>query len=64
MQEVLLSPFPVRVGGRTEMVPALDAMLLRIRARALEGDQKVIRSLVEHFGSRALASSLVSRSAK
>jgi len=33
------------------MAPALDVMLLRIRARALEGDQNVIRSFIEHFGS-------------
>lgn len=64
LQEVLLSPFPVRIGARTEMVPALDVMLLRIRARALAGDQKVIRSLIEHFGSESFGSSLVRRSGK
>jgi Family of unknown function (DUF5681) len=64
LQEVLLSPFPVKIGARTEMVPALDVMLLRIRARALEGDQKVIRSLIAHFGSSALERTLIRRSAK
>ncbi len=63
LQEVLLSPFPVKIGARTEMVPALDVMLLRIRARALEGDQKVIRSLIEHFGSESFERTLVRRSA-
>ena len=46
------------------MVPALDVMLLRIRAKALQGDQKAIRSLIEHFGSSALERALVRRSAK
>jgi hypothetical protein len=64
LQEVLLSPFPVKIGARTEMVPALDVMLLRIRAKALQGDQKVIRSLLEHFGSSALVRALVRRSVK
>jgi len=64
LQEVLLSPFPVKIGGRTEMVPALDVMLLRIRARALEGDQKAIRCLIELFGSPVMAESLIRRSAK
>lgn len=54
-----MSPFPVRIGAKTEMVPALDVMLLRIRTRALAGDQKVIRSLIEHFGSGALTTQLV-----
>ena len=43
MQEVLLSPFPVKIGARIELIPALDVMLLRIRVRALEGDQAAIR---------------------
>lgn len=64
LQEVLLSPFPVKIGGRVEMVPALDAMLLRIRARAIEGDQKAIRCLLELFDSKSLARSLVRQSAK
>lgn len=64
LQEVLLSPFPVKIGAKTEMAPALDVMLLRIRARAIAGDQKVIRSLIEHFGAGALTGSLVNRSAK
>ncbi len=46
------------------MVPALDVMLLRIRAKALQGDQKVIRSLIEQFGSSALEHALVRRGAK
>lgn len=57
-----MSPFPVRIGAKTEMAPALDVMLLRIRTRALAGDQKVIRSLIEHFGSGALTEQLVRRS--
>jgi hypothetical protein len=64
LQEVLLSPFPVKIGARTEMVSALDVMLLRIRARALEGDQKVIRSLIENFGSESFERTLVRRSIK
>lgn len=64
LQEVLLSPFPVKIGAKIEMAPAIDVMLLRIRARALEGDQKVIRSLIEHFGGKSLARSLVSSSRK
>ena len=46
------------------MAPALDVMLLRIRAKALAGDQKVIRSLIEHFGSPKLASELIRKSGK
>ena len=57
-----MSPFPVRIGAKTEMAPALDVMLLRIKTRALAGDQKVIRSLIEHFGSGALTTQLVRRS--
>lgn len=62
LEEVLLSPFPVKIGRNTEMVAALDVMLLRIRAKALAGDQKVIRSLIEHFGSPKLESQLTRRS--
>ncbi len=62
LREVLMSPFPIKIGAKTEMAPALDAMLLRIRKRALAGDQKVIRSLIEHFGSGALTEQLISRS--
>lgn len=57
-----MSPFPIKIGAKTEMTPALDVMLLRIRTRALAGDQKVIRSLIEHFGSGALTEQLISRS--
>jgi len=64
LQEVLLSPFPVKIGAKIEMAPAIDVMLLRIRARALEGDQEVIRSLIEHFGSTKFAKKLVRRSSK
>ena len=64
LQEVLLSPFPVKIGAKIEMTPAIDVMLLRIRARALEGDQKAIRRLIEHFGGKSLARSLVSSSKK
>ena len=64
LQEVLLSPFPVKIGAKIEMAPAINVMLLRIRARALEGDQKVIRSLIEHFGGKSLARSLASSSRK
>ncbi len=59
-----MSPFPVKIGRQTETVPALDAMLLRIRAKALAGDQKVIRSLIEHFASPKLASELIQKSGK
>lgn len=45
LQEVLTSPFSVRIGRKTEMVPTLDAMLLHIRAKAMEGDQETIRCL-------------------
>lgn len=62
LQEVLMSPFPIKIGAKTELAPALDVMLLRIRTRALAGDQKVIRSLIEHFGSGALTEQLISRS--
>ena len=62
--EVLMSPFPVKIGNKTEMVPALDVLLLRIRAKAMAGDQMVIRSLIEHFGSAKLASELIRRSGK
>ena len=64
LEEVLMSPFPVKIGRKTEMAPALDVMLLRIRAKALAGDQKVIRSLIEHFGSPKLASELIRKSGK
>lgn len=64
LEEVLMSPFPVKIGGKTEMVPALDVILLRIRAKAMAGDQKVIRSLIEHFGSAKLASELIRKSGK
>lgn len=64
LEEVLLSPFPVKIGRKTEMVAALDVMLLRIRAKALAGDQKVIRSLIEHFGSPKLESELTRMSRK
>lgn len=57
-----MSPFPVKIGAKTEFAPALDVMLLRIRARALAGDQKVIQSLMEHFGSGTLTKQLVRRS--
>ena len=62
LREVLMSPFPIKIGAKTEMAPALDVMLLRIRARALAGDQQVIRSLIEHFGSGTLTKELVRRS--
>ena len=64
LQEVLLSPFPVKIGAKIEMTPAIDVMLLRIRARALEGDQEVIRSLIDHFDSKKFAKKLVRRSSK
>jgi hypothetical protein len=64
LEEVLLSPFPVKIGRTTEMVAALDVMLLRIRAKAMAGDQQVIRSLIEHFGSPKLQSELTRRSRK
>jgi len=57
-----MSPFPLKIGAKTEMVPALDVMLLRIRTHALAGDQKVIRSLIDHFGSDTLTTQLVRRS--
>ena len=57
-----MSPFPIKIGAKTELAPALDVMLLRIRTRALAGDQKVIRSLIEHFGRSALTEQLVRRS--
>ncbi len=60
LQEVLLSPFPVKIGGTTEYVPALDVMLLRIRAKAVRGDQKTIRSLIELFASPAMTRHLLS----
>jgi len=65
LKEVLLSPFPVKIGSRVEMIPALDVMLMRIRVRALEGDQKAIRYLTELFGSRtALVETVKSRAEK
>jgi hypothetical protein len=57
-----MSSFPVKIGAKTEMAPALDVMLLRIRARALAGDQKVIRSLIELFGSESLTKQVIRRS--
>ena len=62
LREVLMSPFPVKIGAKTVLAPALDVMLLRIKTRALAGDQKVIRSLIENFGSSALTEQLVRRS--
>lgn len=53
---------PAQIGAKTEMAPASDVMLLRIRTRALAADQKVIRSLIEHFGGSALTKQLVCRS--
>jgi hypothetical protein len=64
LEEVLMSPFPVKIGSKTEMIPALDVMLLRIRAKALAGDHKVIRSLIEHCGSPKFESELIRRSRK
>ena len=40
---------------------ALDVMLMRIRVRALEGDQKAIRYLTELFGSRTALVETVKR---
>lgn len=57
-----MSPFPIKIGAKTELAPALDVMLLRIRTRALAGDQKVIRSLIELFGSGALTEQMIQRS--
>ena len=37
-------------------------MLLRIRAKALQGDQETIRALIKLFGSPAMEERLVSRS--
>ena len=59
-----MSPFPVEIGGKTEMVPALDVILLRVRAKAMAGDQKVIRGLIEHFGSAKLAREVIRTSRK
>lgn len=60
-QNALLVPFPVRIGGRTEWVPALDAMLMRVRALALKGDQKTLRYLLELFDSGTLTRSVLKR---
>jgi hypothetical protein len=32
------------------MIPALDVMMMRVRVRALEGDEKTVRALTEIFG--------------
>lgn len=57
-----MAPFPVRIGGRMEMVPVLDAMLMRVRALALEGDQRAIRSLLELFDSTHLTRTMIHKS--
>lgn len=44
------------------MVPTLDAMLLRIRAKAMEGDQETIRCLLRLFDTGSLETSMARRS--
>lgn len=41
------------------MAPVSNVMLLRIRTRALEGDQEVIRDLSKHFSSPIMKKTLL-----
>ena len=54
-----MTPTPVMVGKREEMMPLIDTLLIRAKSRALSGDRKALHYLIELTGSTVLAKKII-----
>ncbi|WP_339952221.1 DUF5681 domain-containing protein [uncultured Albimonas sp.] len=47
LEDSLFGPVPVTIGGRSTTVPAIEAIMLRLRIKALEGDLRAIEKVMK-----------------